>query len=195
MERLAELLLAGYEDLDPAFHIWLMARRQGLHDRLIRGLEDGYRDHALDPRRRRRMAQATLLLDPTHEEACRIVMRCAAEAGETGAAIRAYDELYRLLDEDYDMEPSAATLTQARRAVIAFARRRQRWGRLRRLTEAARVASASRSRTATVTARGEVLLYALEKAPFVTAVTGHAPSAQAAGALVAERRDELARLA
>jgi CRP-like cAMP-binding protein len=50
-------------------------------------------------------------------------------------------------------------------------------------------------RTATVTARGEVLLYALEKAPFVTAVTGHAPSAQAAGALVAERRDELARLA
>ena len=55
------------------------------------------------------MAQATLLLDPTHEEACRIVMRCAAEAGETGAAIRAYDELYRLLDEDYDMEPSAAT--------------------------------------------------------------------------------------
>ena len=31
------------------------------------------------------------------------------------------------------LEPSAATLAQARRAVIAFARRRQRWGRLRRL--------------------------------------------------------------
>ena len=86
-----------------------MARRQALHDRLIRGLEEGYRDQSLDPRRRRRLAQATLLLDPTHEEACRIVMRCAAEAGETGAAIRAYDELYRLLDQDYDMEPSAAT--------------------------------------------------------------------------------------
>jgi DNA-binding SARP family transcriptional activator/TolB-like protein len=108
-ERLAEALLAGYDDLDPSFHVWLMARRQGLHDRLIRGLEDGYRDSAVDARRRRRMAQATLLLDPTHEEACRIVMRCAAEAGETGAAIRAYDELYRLLDEDYDMEPSVAT--------------------------------------------------------------------------------------
>jgi len=108
-ERLAETLLSGYDDLDPAFHVWLMARRQGLHDRLIRGLEEGYRDQALDGRRRRRLAQATLLLDPTHEGACRIVMRCAAEAGETGAAIRAYDELYRLLDEDYDMEPSAAT--------------------------------------------------------------------------------------
>jgi DNA-binding SARP family transcriptional activator/TolB-like protein len=108
-ERLAETLLAGYDDLDPAFHVWLMARRQGLHDRLIRGLEEGYRDQALDRRRRRQLAQATLLLDPTHEEACRIVMRCAAEAGETGAAIRVYDELYRLLGEDYDMEPSAAT--------------------------------------------------------------------------------------
>src|SRR6202041_2941566 len=31
------------------------------------------------------------------------------EAGEIGVAIRAYDELYRLLGEDYDMEPSAAT--------------------------------------------------------------------------------------
>jgi DNA-binding SARP family transcriptional activator/TolB-like protein len=108
-ERLAESLLAGFDDLDPAFHVWLVARRQALHDRLIRGLEEGYRDLTLDPRRRRRLAEATLLLDPTHEEACRIVMRYAAEAGETGAAIRVYDELYRLLDEDYDMEPSAAT--------------------------------------------------------------------------------------
>jgi DNA-binding SARP family transcriptional activator/TolB-like protein len=108
-ERLAETLLAGFDDLDQAFHVWLMARRQALHDRLIRGLEEGYRNQALDQRRRRRLAQATLLLDPTHEEACRAVMRCAAEAGEIGAAIRAYDELYRLLGEDYDMEPSAAT--------------------------------------------------------------------------------------
>jgi DNA-binding SARP family transcriptional activator/TolB-like protein len=108
-ERLAEALLAGYDDLDPSFHAWLMTRRQALHDRLIRGLEDGYRESGVDARRRRRMARATLLLDPTHEEACRIVMRCAAEAGETGVAIRAYDELYRLLDEDYDMEPSVAT--------------------------------------------------------------------------------------
>ena len=49
-------------------------------------------------------------------------------------------------------------------------------------------------RTATVTALADVLLYALEKAPFVTAVTGHAPAAQAAGALVTKRRDELAAL-
>jgi CRP-like cAMP-binding protein len=50
-------------------------------------------------------------------------------------------------------------------------------------------------RTATVTTLSDVRLYALEKGPFVTAVTGHAPAAQAASALVSQRRDELARLA
>lgn len=108
-ERISETLLAGLEDLDPSFHVWLVARRQILHDRLIRGLEDGYGRLDLSSRRRRRLAEAALLLDPTHEEACRVVMRCAAEAGEIGAALHAYDELYRLLGDEYDMEPSAMT--------------------------------------------------------------------------------------
>ena len=108
--RLAETLLEGFEDLDPAFHGWVTARRQTVHDRLMRGLEDGYRDESLPRRQRRRLAQAALLLDPTHEEACRVVMRCAAEDGETSAALRAYEELYRLLGEEYDQEPSAQTV-------------------------------------------------------------------------------------
>ena len=45
-------------------------------------------------------------------------------------------------------------------------------------------------RTATVTAIGAVRLYALEKEPFVTAVTGHAPAARAADEIVAERRSQ-----
>jgi Cyclic nucleotide-binding domain len=49
-------------------------------------------------------------------------------------------------------------------------------------------------RTATVNASSDVRLYALEKGPFVTAVTGHAPTARAASALVSTRRDELDRL-
>jgi hypothetical protein len=50
-------------------------------------------------------------------------------------------------------------------------------------------------RTATVTALTDVLLYGLDKAPFLTAVTGHAPAAQAASALVSKRRDELEQVA
>jgi MFS family permease len=49
-------------------------------------------------------------------------------------------------------------------------------------------------RTATVTARTDVRLYALEKSPFLTAVTGHLPTSQEASAIVSTRRDELARL-
>lgn len=105
----AETLLAGMEDLDPAFHGWLTARRQTLHDRMIRDLERSYRDMALPRRQRRRLAEAALLLDPTHEEACRVVMRCAAEDGEIGGALHAYGDLYRLLGDEYDMEPSAPT--------------------------------------------------------------------------------------
>ncbi|MBY0318271.1 MAG: hypothetical protein K2X72_06065 [Reyranella sp.] len=105
----ADGLLAGFEDLDPAFHGWLSARRQTLHDRMVRDLERGYRDLDLPRRRRRQLAEVVLLLDPTHEEACRTVMQCAAEDAEIGAALRAYDELYRLLGDEYDMEPSAAT--------------------------------------------------------------------------------------
>jgi len=107
--QLSDTLLAGFEDVDPAFHGWLTARRQTVHDRLIRKLEEGYRDTALPRRQRRRLAEAALRLDSTHEEACRAVMRAAAEDGETSAALRAYDELYRLLGDEYDMEPSAAT--------------------------------------------------------------------------------------
>lgn len=105
----AESLLAGLEDIDPAFHGWLTARRQTLHDLMIRDLERSYRDMTLPRRQRRRFGEAALLLDPTHEDACRVVMRCAAEDGEIGSALHAYGELYRLLGDEYDMEPSLPT--------------------------------------------------------------------------------------
>ena len=48
-------------------------------------------------------------------------------------------------------------------------------------------------RTATVTARSDVTLYALEREPFLVALTGHAPSSRAAEEIVGERVPELAR--
>ena len=108
-ERLDEILMAGFESLDPAFHIWLLARRQALKDRLLLGLEDAYRDEALPRWRRRRLAEATLRLDPTHEDACRVFMRCAAEDGEVAAALDAYNRIKQILGDDHDMPPSAET--------------------------------------------------------------------------------------
>jgi DNA-binding SARP family transcriptional activator len=107
--RLSDSLLEGLEDLDPSFRVWVLAKRQSLHDRLVRALEAGLRNEQLDARRRSLIAEAILNLDPTHEEACRTLIQARAEAGDTAGALRAYKSLWDLLDEDYGMEPSVQT--------------------------------------------------------------------------------------
>ncbi len=107
--RLSEALLQGLDDLDPAFRGWLSVTRQAFHDRLVRALESAMQVESQPRSLRQRMAEALLKLDPTHEEACRTLMRSSAEAGDTVAALRAYEQLWRLLEEEYDTEPSATT--------------------------------------------------------------------------------------
>ena len=114
--KLMDVLLAGLDDLDPGFNEWIATRRRSLHDKLLRALTNAFRDSSTPRRQRRALADAVLLQDPANEEACRTVMRCSAEDGETGAALRAYDALYQVLEEDFDMEPSM--LTQALVAAI-----------------------------------------------------------------------------
>lgn len=108
-QRLAHRLLENLDDIDPSFRGWLLAKRQTFHDRLLRTLEDGLRDGAVDAKGRRLIAEALVSLDPTHEEACRNLMKSRAEEGDIGAALRVYKALWDLLDEDYGMEPSAKT--------------------------------------------------------------------------------------
>ena len=107
--RIADTLLQDFEDLDPAFRVWLLAKRQTVQDRLVRNLETGLRDERIDRTERRRLAEALMSLDPTHEEACRLLMRTRAEEGDVGTALKAYAALWHVLEEEYDQEPSAAT--------------------------------------------------------------------------------------
>ena len=107
--RLGDELLAGLEDLDPAFRGWVLAKRETLRDRLMRLLETALADDRLDPRKESTLAEAILNLDPTHEDACRRLMRARAVAGDTAGALRAYKALWDLLDEDYGMEPAPLT--------------------------------------------------------------------------------------
>jgi DNA-binding SARP family transcriptional activator/TolB-like protein len=106
---LPETLLQGLDGLDPAFRVWLLTVRQGLQDRLARALEPRLADAARPPAGRQRVAQALLRLDPTHEEACRALMRSLAAAGDTAAALRSYESLWHVLDKEFDTEPTAAT--------------------------------------------------------------------------------------
>jgi DNA-binding SARP family transcriptional activator/TolB-like protein len=107
--RLTDALLEGLDDLDPAFRIWLLAKRETIHSRLLRGLEAGLRADDLNATTVNRLAEAIINLDPTHEEACRHLMRAKAEAGDVSGALRVYKALWDLLDDEYDMEPSPPT--------------------------------------------------------------------------------------
>ncbi|MEO8716488.1 MAG: BTAD domain-containing putative transcriptional regulator [Acetobacteraceae bacterium] len=108
-QRIAESLLEGLDDLDPAFRVWLLAKRHTLQERLLRALEAGMRREDLDQTARSRLAEATINLDPTHEEACRLVMQARAQAGDVTGALRVYKALWDLLDDEYGMEPSEPT--------------------------------------------------------------------------------------
>lgn len=108
--RAGETILSGYDDISPLFQDWLVATRAQVQERLVRGLELGYANDALPRRQQRLFAEATIMVEPLHEAACRTVMQLAAEDGEIGLALRAYSDLYRVLGDEIDMEPSAATL-------------------------------------------------------------------------------------
>jgi len=106
-----ETLLAGYEDLDSALRSWLLVQRQTLHDRVVLNLEAQLFEHGEDAdpawlQRTKNRAIALQNFDPTHERACRQLMRTAAYENDISGALRRYKALWDLLDSEYDMEPS-----------------------------------------------------------------------------------------
>ncbi|MXN65789.1 hypothetical protein GR183_12810 [Stappia sp. GBMRC 2046] len=108
-KRLPDRLLEGFEALnEESFIGWLRVRRQHLQDRLRTSLEDrlnGARDQASN----QDAAIALLNLDPTHEPACRALMNARAASGDFAGAVRAYEDLWRVLDEEFDTQPSERT--------------------------------------------------------------------------------------
>ncbi len=89
----SEAYLRDLDDIDPAFAVWAKARRQAFHDNLLQRLQAILHSDTLSGATRRECARAILNLDPTHEEACRALMRINAEMGDTAAALRAYNTL------------------------------------------------------------------------------------------------------
>src|SRR6266404_3267309 len=106
---LGERILEGMDDLDPSFRIWVLAKRQTIHDRLMRSLGAGLVAKDVAAGTKTEIATAIVNLDPTHEEACCHLMRMHAEQGDVAGALRIYKVLWDLLDGDYGMEPSPAT--------------------------------------------------------------------------------------
>src|SRR6185312_15345422 len=107
--HLDERVLEGMDDLDPSFRVWVLAKRQTIHDRLMRSLDAGLVGSDVAAGVKKQMATAIVNLDPTHEEGCSHLMRVHAEEGDVAGALRIYKALWDLLDRDYAMEPSSAT--------------------------------------------------------------------------------------
>jgi len=107
--RITETFLSGFDDLDPSFRDWVLTIRQTIHDRLLRALENAFRNGQIGDFARMELAEAVINLDPTHEEACRYLMRIRAASGNVAGALRIYKTLWDLLGDEYDMEPSANT--------------------------------------------------------------------------------------
>jgi DNA-binding SARP family transcriptional activator/TolB-like protein len=109
VRRLNERILEGLDDLDPSFRVWVLAKRQTIHDRLMRSLGPALVARDLPPGTRKDVAAAIVNLDPTHEEASCHLMQVHAEEGDVAGALRIYKALWDLLDREYGMEPSPVT--------------------------------------------------------------------------------------
>ena len=107
-QRITDTLLSGLDNLDPAFQAWLLTKRQLLNDRLTLALERLLPAEG-DSREASAVALALLNLDPTHEVACRHLIRTRAARGDIGGALKVYKSLWDLLEADYDIEPSQET--------------------------------------------------------------------------------------
>ncbi len=107
--NLEEHILEGLDDLDPSFRVWVLAKRQTIHDRLMRSLGAAVVAEDIAESTRKDVAAAIVNLDPTHEEASCLLMQVHARQGDVAGALRIYKALWDLLDQDYGMEPSAAT--------------------------------------------------------------------------------------
>ena len=108
-QRITDTLLSDLDNVDPAFQTWLLPKRQLLHDRLTLALERLLPAAEGDSREANDAALALLNLDPTHEVACRHLIRVRAARGDIGGALKIYKSLWDLLETDYDVEPSNET--------------------------------------------------------------------------------------
>jgi DNA-binding SARP family transcriptional activator/TolB-like protein len=107
-QRITDTLLHDLDNIDPAFQVWVLTKRQLLLDRLTLALERMLLPEG-DPRDASNAALALLNLDPTHEVACRHLIRTRALRGDIGGALKIYKSLWDLLEADYDVEPSNET--------------------------------------------------------------------------------------
>ncbi len=101
-------IFADFEDIDREFNLWIAVQRERLVSQLIAKLE-GALAAAGSELESLAFAEALARVDPTHEGACRAAMQAHMTLGDTAQAMRCYERLWHVLEEDLDVEPSEKT--------------------------------------------------------------------------------------
>ena len=103
-------LFSGYDDISPSFQSWMHVHQNEFERSLMSALENILNDKQALPGNRNLVADLLLKIDPTNEEAVRHKMRNYMLRGMQAEALNQYNQLYFLLDREYDVEPSLETV-------------------------------------------------------------------------------------
>ncbi|MEZ5815563.1 MAG: BTAD domain-containing putative transcriptional regulator [Hyphomicrobiaceae bacterium] len=110
-DRLTDDLLSGLDSVDPVFAEWLRETRSAMHATLSETLEK-----LLPPENAETIsadaeaaARALQRLSPEHERSARVLIKARAGANDLGTALQIYTELWKRLEESFDIEPSEET--------------------------------------------------------------------------------------
>ncbi len=100
---------AGLDFADPNFASWIAVQRQRLHEDAVYAI--GQTLGGLSPPDDRGMALARLLsrMEPTHEAAARFLMLGHHAQGNIADALSVYNQLWSVLEREFDAEPSDET--------------------------------------------------------------------------------------
>jgi DNA-binding SARP family transcriptional activator len=101
-------VFADFEDIDHEFNLWIAVQRERLVSQLVGKLEAALAGAGTEIEQLA-FAEALTRVEPTHEGAARAAMQAHMALGDTAQAMRIYDRLWQVLDDELDVEPSERT--------------------------------------------------------------------------------------
>jgi DNA-binding SARP family transcriptional activator len=99
----------GLDSIDEGFATWIPVQRQRLHEEALEHLVEALAKHEPSDPAGTRIARLLLRMEPTHEVACRFLMRTHYQRGNVAAALSVYNDLWERLDREFDALPSDET--------------------------------------------------------------------------------------
>ncbi len=102
-------VMEGLDHIDANFANWIAVRRQRMHQDAVDALGDALSACLPEDPRAHSLSRLLLKVEPTHEAACRRLMRMHQANGNAAGALAVYQQLWETLDQEYDTLPSEET--------------------------------------------------------------------------------------